>query len=373
VRETIWVWVGFNAFVLAMLALDLGVLRRRAHEITAREAGLWSAIWVGLSLAFAYGVHHFMGPQKSLEFLTGYVIEKSLSVDNIFVFVLILSYFGVPSKYHHRVLFWGVVGALITRGTMIALGTVLISRFHWILYFFGALLLLTAFRMVTARDDDTAVRDNVVLRLARRFVPVTPAYHGQRFFVRVDGATGFHWYATPLFVVLLTVETTDLIFAVDSIPAIFAVTRDPFIIYTSNVFAILGLRSLYFLLAAVLHRFQYLKTGIALVLVFVGLKMLLADVYEVPIGISLGVVTGVLAISIIASLVVTSLRQKKARREARRPPPSRRRPRERTHNRWLSLVLLAVPAASAPVTAGAEPEPGEQLQISGVVDRAEDS
>ena len=379
-RETIWVWAGFNAFVLAMLALDLGILRKRAHEITAREAGIWSCVWVGLSLAFAYGVHHFRGPDKSLEFLTGYLIEKSLSVDNIFVFVLILSYFGVPTKYHHRVLFWGVVGALLTRGTMIALGTVLVTRFHWILYVFGALLLLTAFRMMGADEDESTVRDNMVLRLARRFVPVTPVYHGQRFFVRVDGATGFHWYATPLFIVLLTVETTDLIFAVDSIPAIFAVTQDPFIIYTSNVFAILGLRSLYFLLAAVLPRFQYLKKGIALVLVFVGLKMLLADVYEISIAISLGVVAGLLALSVIASLVATALRnRKKYRRESQQPPAPRRRSRERTHNRLLSLVvpLLAVEVASAaaraPLAFGCRMDGGEHFSASGVTHGAEDS
>jgi tellurite resistance protein TerC len=367
VRETIWLWAGFNAFVLAMLALDLGVLRRKAHDVSIREAALWSAIWFVLALGFSYGVHHFAGSRAGFEFLTGYLIEKALSVDNIFVFVLILTYFNVPSKYHHRVLFWGVVGALITRGTMIALGSVLVSRFHWVIYFFGALLLFTAIRMLTARENDTTVPDNVLLRLVRRFVPVTPEYHGQRFFVRVAKSNGLRWSATPLFVVLVTVETTDLIFAVDSIPAIFAVTRDPFIIYTSNVFAILGLRSLYFLLAAVLPRFQYLKTGIALVLIFVGLKMLVADVYDVPIGISLGIVASVLVVSVVASLASVMVRDRKSRRMP--PPPEdvpplptgrAHRPRERPHNRllWLTVPLFAVQNASvvpvAPAVAAAQ-------------------
>jgi tellurite resistance protein TerC len=362
VRHSIWLWAGFNAFVLAMLALDLGILRRRAHEVSIREAGVWSAVWVVLALTFAFGVHQFAGPRQGLEFLTGYLIEKALSVDNIFVFVLILSYFGVPPKYHHRVLFWGVVGALLTRGTMIGLGAVLVSRFHWILYLFGALLLVTAFRILTTREEEAAVQENLVLRLAQRFVPVTPVYHGQRFFVRVDGPTGLHWYATPLFIVLIAVETTDVIFAVDSIPAIFAVTRDPFIIYTSNVFAILGLRSLYFLLAGVLHRFQYLKTGIALVLVFVGLKMLTADIYEIPIGISLGVVATVLGVSVVASLVAASRRERK---KYRREPP---RPKRRPHTGRLSIMvpLLALPVASAPGAVGSGVELLARFGVSGV-------
>src|SRR5919107_1674526 len=295
--DQIWLWVGFNVFVLLLLALDLGVFHRNAHEVSVREAAGWSVAWVALALLFNYGVYHFMGPQPALEFLTGYLIEKALSVDNIFVFVLVFSYFKVPSKYQHRVLFWGVIGALLMRGAMIGAGAYLIKQFHWIIYIFGGFLVITGVRMATQDEQDIEPESNPVIKLVRRFMPVTNRYHGQDFFVREaekpDGLA--RRVATPLFVVLVLVETTDLIFAVDSIPAIFAVAQDPFLVYTSNVFAILGLRSLYFLLAGVIHKFHYLKLGLSVVLVFVGAKMLLTDVYKVPIGLSLGVIALVLA------------------------------------------------------------------------------
>ena len=297
--DQLWLWVGFNAFVLGMLALDLGVFHRKAHEVSLREAATWSAVWVALALAFNYGVYQLMGRDAGLEFLTGYLIEKALSVDNIFVFVLVFSYFRVPPRYQHRVLFWGILGALVMRGVMIAAGAALIGRFHWILYVFGAFLVVTGVRMATHAEHAIEPGSNPVVRLVRRLMPVTDRYHGQRFFVREAGRR----VATPLFLVLAFVETTDLIFAVDSIPAVFAVTTDPFLVYTSNVFAILGLRALYFLLAGVIHRFHHLKLGLAAVLVFVGAKMLLADVYAVPIGVSLGVIAFLLGASVLSSLL----------------------------------------------------------------------
>jgi tellurite resistance protein TerC len=299
-----WIWVAFNVFVLAMLALDLGVFHRKAHEVSVREAAVWSAVWVALSLAFAAGVHHFMGPRAGLEFLTGYLIEKALSVDNIFVFVLIFSYFAVPRAYQHRVLFWGILFALVLRGTMIGAGAVLVERFHWIIYVFGAFLVLTGIRM--AREDQTDIepQSNPAIRLVRRFLPVTPEYRGASFLVREQVGGRTRWMATPLLIVLVMVETTDVIFAVDSIPAIFAVTRDPFLVYTSNIFAILGLRALYFLLAGVIHRFHYLKLGLSVVLVFIGGKMLVTAVgWHVPVGVSLGVVAAVLGGSVAGSLL----------------------------------------------------------------------
>jgi tellurite resistance protein TerC len=300
--DQLWLWIGFNTFVIVMLAFDLGVIHREAHEVSMKEAGAWSAIWVALALAFNYGVYHFMGPQAGLEFLTGYLIEKALSVDNIFVFVLIFSFFSVPPRYQHRVLFWGILGALLMRGAMIAAGAVLITEFHWIIYVFGAFLVITGIRMATQTEHAIDPERNPVIRLVRRFVPVSTEYHGQRFWVRAEAGGRLRLVATPLFVVLVLVETTDLIFAVDSIPAIFAITQDPFIVYTSNVFAILGLRALYFLLAGVIHRFHYLKLGLSAVLVFVGVKMLLAEAYKVPIGVSLGIIGLVLATAIVASL-----------------------------------------------------------------------
>ena len=292
-------WVGFNLFVLAMLALDLGVFHRRSHQVTIKEALVWSGVWITLALLFNLGVYQWYGPQAALEFLTGYLIEKSLSIDNIFVFLLIFSYFGVPERYQHKVLFWGILGALVMRAVFIFAGISLIQRFHWIIYIFGAFLILTGIRMITEKDKEIHPEKNPALKLFRRMIPVTGAYQGSHFFVKEGG----RHFATPLFVVLLVVETTDVIFAVDSIPAILAITVDPFIVYTSNVFAILGLRALYFALAGVMKLFHHLRYGLSAILVFVGAKMLLADFYKIPVGIALGVVAGILLISVIASLV----------------------------------------------------------------------
>jgi tellurite resistance protein TerC len=295
--DSIWLWVGFNVFVLAMLALDLGVFHRSAHTVSAKEAAVWSAVWVALAFVFNAGIYRFAGPRAGLEFLTGYLIEKALSVDNIFVFLLVFSYFQVPAKYQHRVLFWGVLGALLMRGAMIAAGAYLIERFHWILYVFGGFLVITAVRMAKQREHAIKPEANPMIRLVRRLLPVANVYHGQSVFIRERA----RWTATPLFIVLVFVEMTDLVFAVDSIPAIFAVTREPFLVYTSNVFAILGLRSLYFLLAGVVGRFHLLKLGLAAVLGFVGFKMLLADVYKIPIGVSLGIIALLLGVAVLAS------------------------------------------------------------------------
>ncbi|HWV58000.1 MAG TPA: TerC family protein [Longimicrobiales bacterium] len=302
--DQIWLWLGFIAFVLAMLALDLGVFHREAHEVSVREAGAWSMLWVALALAFNFGVYRFMGHEAGLQFLTGYLIEKALSVDNIFVFVLIFSYFNVPPRYQHRVLFFGIIGALVMRGAMIAAGAALIEQYHWIIYVFGAFLVFTGIRMAWKMESEIQPARNPVLRLVRRLVPVTNRYHGKSFFIRRGVGGRVRRIATPLFVVLILVETTDLIFAVDSIPAIFTITTDPYIVFTSNVFAILGLRSLYFLLAGVIHKFHYLKLGLAAVLVFVGAKMLITyfDIH-VPVQISLAVVGGLLTLAVVASLV----------------------------------------------------------------------
>jgi tellurite resistance protein TerC len=299
--EQLWLWVAFNAFVLAMLAVDLLVFHKEAHEVRAREAAMWSLVWVALALLFGAGVYRFMGREAGLEYFAGYLIEKALSVDNIFVFVLIFGFFRVPARYQHRVLFWGILGALLMRGAMIAAGAYLIEQFHWVIYGFGAFLVLTGIRMATHTDDDFDPESSYAIRVIRRIVPVTDAYHGQRFFIREHAPGTSRLIATPLFVVLLLVETTDLIFAVDSIPAIFAITQEPFIVYSSNVFAILGLRALYFLLADVIHRFHYLRAGLSVVLVFVGAKMLLADLYKVPTGVSLAVIVVVLGLAIAAS------------------------------------------------------------------------
>jgi tellurite resistance protein TerC len=301
----LWLWVGFNVLVLALLALDLFVFHREAHEVRVKEAAGFSVFWVTLALLFNAGIYFFMGREPALEFLTGYLIEKALSVDNIFIFVLIFSYFAVPARYQHRILFWGVLGALVMRGAMIGVGAYLIAQFHWVIYLFGAFLVFTGFRMALQKEHAVEPEGNPVVRLVRRFMPITSTYHGQKFFVKEPVGVGgaLRRVATPLFLVLLLIETTDLIFAVDSIPAIFAVTKDPFIVYTSNVFAILGLRSLYFLLAGVMGKFHYLKLGLSVVLAFVGAKMLLSTLYPIPIVVSLAVIAGVLAVSIGASLL----------------------------------------------------------------------
>ena len=294
------IWIGFSLLVLAVLALDLGVFHRKAHAVGFKEALSWTGVWVTLAVLFGAGVWHWAGPQKGLEFFTGYLIEYSLSADNVFVFVLIFSYFAVPPPWQHKVLFWGVLGALVMRLVMIGLGVALISRFGWILYVFGAFLLFTGFKMVFGKQEEIHPERNPVVRWFRKLVPVTAGYHGDRFVVRVDGRR----MATPLLVVLVCVEVSDLVFAVDSIPAIFAVTLDPFIVYTSNVFAILGLRSLYFVLAGMVDKFHYLKTGLGVVLAFVGVKMLLAHTaYKIDTLAALGVVAGVLAVTIVASLL----------------------------------------------------------------------
>ena len=294
----LWGWVGFNAFILLMLALDLGVFHRRAHAIRVREAAIWTAVWVALALLFNFWIYLAAGREIALEFLTGYLIEKSLSVDNIFVMVMIFAFFGVPAKYQHRVLFWGILGALVMRGLFIGLGTYVLHHWHPVIYVFGALLVVTGIRMATKREETPDLMSNPVVRLARRVIPVTHEYHGHHFTVREAGRL----VATPLLLVLLLIEATDLMFAIDSIPAIFAITNDPFIVYTSNVFAILGLRSMYFMLGDIVHRFVYLKYGLAVVLVFIGVKMLIMDLYKIPTPISLGVVVLAIGASIVASL-----------------------------------------------------------------------
>jgi tellurite resistance protein TerC len=298
--NNLWLWIGFNVFVLIMLALDLGVFHRKTHVVTLKESITWTAVWVVMALLFNLGIAHFMGNDKGLEFFTGYVIEKSLSVDNVFVFALLFSYFAVPALYQHKVLFWGVFGALVMRAIMIALGAKLITEFAWIIYVFGAFLVLTGVKMIVKREEEIHPERNPVVRFFKRYIPTTSDFRGDKFFVRENGVL----MATPLFVVLILVEISDLIFAVDSIPAIFAVTKDPFIVYTSNVFAILGLRSLYFALAGVLDKFHYLKVGLGVVLSFVGVKMLLAhSTWKIDTHISLGVIIVVLAASVVASLV----------------------------------------------------------------------
>jgi tellurite resistance protein TerC len=293
-------WIVFNLFVFCMLALDLGVFNRKAHTPSFREASIWSAVWIALALLFNLGVYIWLGPQYGIEFLTGYLIEYSLSVDNIFVFVLIFSAFAVPSQYQHRVLFWGVLGALILRGILIFAGAALIERFHWVLYLFGAFLIFAGIRMFRSEEGGADLGNNRILKFIRRFIPVTNSYQGQLFFVYEQGQR----MATPLFMVLILVEFTDLLFALDSIPAIFAVTREPFIVYTSNVFAIMGLRSLYFLLAGVVQKFVYLRYGLAAILTFVGAKILLEDFLHISNVVSLLIIASTLAISIIASLTI---------------------------------------------------------------------
>lgn len=295
----LWMWIGFNVFVLAMLALDLGVFHRKSHEVKIKEALAWSGVWIALALVFNVLLYFWRGEQAALEFFTGYLIEKSLSVDNIFVFIMIFAYFKVPALYQHKILFWGILGALVMRAIFIATGVTLIQKFHWVIYVFGAFLIITGIKMALQKDKEIHPEKNPVLKLFRRFMPVTTEYASDNFFTRRDGRL----FATPMFVVLLLIETTDVIFAVDSIPAILAITTDPFIVYTSNVFAILGLRALYFALAGVMQMFHYLAYGLAAILVFVGTKMMLVDFYKLPIGIALGVVAGILAISVIASLL----------------------------------------------------------------------
>jgi tellurite resistance protein TerC len=308
----IWAWAGFGLFVLAMLALDLGVFHRTSREVSVREALGWTCVWVTLAMVFCGGVWKFRGAQAGLEFFTGYVIEQSLSVDNLFLFVVIFSSFKVPPSVQHRVLFWGILGALVMRLTLIVIGAALVARFHWILYVFGAFLVVTGLRMVREGEDKGDIQDSRIVRWVRRLIPMTSDYSGQRFFVEHEGVR----LATPLVVVLIVVEVTDLIFALDSIPAIFAVTTDPFIVFTSNVFAILGLRSLYFVLHGAMGAFHYLRIALSAILVFVGFKMLISGHFHVPISWSLAVIASLLLTAIVASAL-------RSRWLARRLPPAR--------------------------------------------------
>jgi tellurite resistance protein TerC len=292
-------WGVFIVLVLAMLVLDLGVVHRKEHRVELREAILWSIVWTVIALAFNAWIYVRFGRQPGLEFLTGYIIERSLSFDNIFVFVVIFGYFAVPAEHQHRILFWGILGALVSRGLFIGMGTALLTRFEWLIFVFGAFLIYTGINILRNKETEVHPERNPVLRLFQRFVPLTPRYHGKRFFIRENGRR----LATPLMLVLVVVEATDVIFAVDSIPAVLGVTRDPFIVFTSNIFAILGLRALYFLLAGLMHKFQYLSYGLGLVLVFVGGKMLTDPWYEIPVQVSLGIVLGLLTVSIAASLL----------------------------------------------------------------------
>ncbi len=330
---TVALWIGFNAAVLLVLALDLGVFNRRAHAISLREAAKWSVVWVALSLGFNYWIFHSYGSEKALQFLTGYVIEKSLSVDNIFVFVLVFKTFRIEPRFQHRVLFWGILGALVLRGAMIALGTVLISRFEWVLYLFGAFLLFAGIRLLLHKDREMQTEHNPLIRIAKRIFPVSQDYRGQKLWIREAGRL----VVTPLFLVLLVIEGADLAFAIDSIPAVFGVTRDPFIVFTSNVCAILGLRAFYFLLLGALPYFRYLDEGLSVILLFVGAKMLAAPWVAVSSGWALGVVALILTVAVTASVLASS-------REKREAEPSRKLPqRSERVSHWISE--LAAPKA----------------------------
>jgi tellurite resistance protein TerC len=293
-------WIGFNAFVILMLALDLGVFHKNIHKVPVKEAVIWTTVWIGLAMIFNVLIYFDMGKTKALEFLTGYVIEYSLSVDNIFIFILIFSFFQVNDKYQHKVLFWGIIGALIMRAIFIFAGVALISRFHWIIYIFGGFLIITGIRMLFHGDTKVDPEKNPVVRFFRKLFPVTHTMHEDKFFIRQNSKT----YATPLFLCLLIIETSDLIFAVDSIPAVLAITQDTFIVYTSNIFAILGLRSLYFAISGIMEYFRFLKIGLAFVLTFVGVKMCTASFLEIPVVYSLGIIVTILLLSILASVVI---------------------------------------------------------------------
>jgi tellurite resistance protein TerC len=314
-------WGVFAVFITAMLMIDLGVLNRKAHTLSMKEAIAWSVVWVVASFLFAGGIYLLLGRAKALEFLAGYLIEKSLSADNIFVFIMIFAYFDVTSTQQPRVLKWGILGAVVMRAVLIATGVTLIKQFHWMSYVFGILLLLTVLKMIFQGDEKFDPGNNWALKVLRRFIPISKRYYDVKFFVR----SGKRLFATPLLLVLVVIESSDLVFALDSIPAIFAVTTDPFIIYTSNIFAILGLRALYFVMAGAARIFQYLKPGIIIILAFVALKMLIVDLYKIPIGLSLGVIGGVLTISIAASLVTLKRngRKRLGELEAQRLHPGR--------------------------------------------------
>jgi len=298
-QEQMFAWLAFCTFVLLMLALDLGVFHKKSREVSLKEALIWSAVWMGLAFAFNAGIYYRHGGEKALQFLTGYLVELSLSVDNLFVFLLVFDYFKVPAQYRHKVLFWGILGALVMRAVFILAGVTLIAKFHWIIYLFGALLIFSGIKMALQRDKEIHPERNPVLRLFRRFMQVTPDYEGSQFFVNQGGTT----LASPLFVVLLILESTDLVFAVDSVPAVLAITPDPFIVFTANAFAVLGLRSMFFALEGIMKRFHYLHYGLSAVLVFVGAKMLLGGLYKIPTWVSLLCIVSTVSISIIASLL----------------------------------------------------------------------
>ncbi len=292
-------WIYFSVFILAMLALDLGIFHKNTHAVSFKESLLWTFVWFGLSMIFNAIIYTWKGPDKSFEFLTGYIIELSLSVDNLFLFILIFNYFKVPREYQHRVLFWGILGALVMRIIFIFAGIALIKQFHWIIYVFGAFIIFTGFKMFFNNEQEIEPEKNMIIQWIKKWVPVTRQFHKDQFFIRRKGILA----ATPLFIVLVFVEVTDLIFAVDSIPAILAITTDPFIVFTSNVFAILGLRSLYFALSGMMSLFHYLHYGLATILVFIGLKMVITDFYKIPIEWALITVLSILLISIMASLL----------------------------------------------------------------------
>ena len=293
-------WVGFNLFVVAMLAIDLGLFHKKDRAVTPKEAGIWTMVWITISLLFCAGIWHFSGHTPALQWLTAYVVEYSLSVDNLFVFLMVFSYFRVAPEHQHRVLFWGIVGAFVMRAVLIIAGTALVKEFHWLIYLFGAFLVFTAIKMLLSKEEAVDPEQQGIVKLARRVLPVSRSADGSRFFLREDGRLK----VTPLFLVLLVVEATDLLFALDSIPAVLGISQDPFIVYSSNVCAILGLRSLFFVVASLMDKFHLLKVGLAAILGFVGVKMLITyfDIH-VPIGISLGAIAGILAASIIASLI----------------------------------------------------------------------
>ncbi|WP_224960318.1 TerC family protein [Geomonas subterranea] len=298
-------WIAFAGIITVMFILDLFVFNRKSHEIRFREALAWTLVWVGLAMAFNVGVWYFLGSAKALEFFTGYIIEESLSVDNLFVFIMIFSYFKVARAHQPKILKWGIIGALVLRGIFIVVGIELIERFHWMVYVFGAVLIYTGYKMAFGGDEEIQPEHNPLVRLARRFIPITKRARGDHFFIKRRGI----WAATPLFLTLIVVESSDLIFAVDSIPAVLAVTHDPFIVYSSNVFAIMGLRSLYYLLAHVMEMFVHLKLGVSVILAFVGGKMLLSNLVEIPLQLSLGVILGALTISILTSIFVAGKRR----------------------------------------------------------------
>jgi len=302
-------WAGFAVLITIMITLDLGVFNRKSHEVSFREALTWTLVWVSLAFSFNAGILYFMGSTKALEFLTGYLIEESLSIDNLFVFILIFSYFHVPRKYQPKILKWGIIGALVMRALFIFLGIELFERFHWMIYLFGIILIVTGIKMAFGGEEKINPEKNLLVRLARKFVPITKKTYGDRFFIRRGGILA----ATPLFLTLLVVESSDVIFAIDSIPAILAITTDPFIVYTSNVFAIMGLRSLYYLLSNVMEMFAHLKLGVSFILAFIGAKMLISSVYDIPIYFSLGVIVGALAISIFTSIAFGNKRKKSTR------------------------------------------------------------